>query len=150
MTNRPRPLSVASPFAVLIALSLVFGAGNSQGATPVVHEHEHSVSASSTETPSPAELKSLGDPGAQMRRMQAIHEQMMAAKTPEERAKLMDEQMQAMQQGMAMMNAMKHPHDGMGSNGMRHDMMEKRMDMMQMMMTMMMDRQSIENPPTRK
>ena len=75
---------------------------------------------------------------------------MMAAKTPEERAKLMDEQMQAMQQGMAMMNGMKNPHGGMGPNGLRHDMMEKRMDMMQMMMTMMMDRQSIENAPPAK
>ncbi|SAL02686.1 hypothetical protein AWB81_06259 [Caballeronia arationis] len=74
----------------------------------------------------------------------------MAAKTPEERAKLMDEQMQAMQQGMAMMNAMKQPPGGKGANGMRHDIMEKRMDMMQAMMTMMMDRQSLQSAPAGK
>ncbi|MFM0033968.1 hypothetical protein [Paraburkholderia strydomiana] len=85
-----------------------------------------------------------------MKKMQKIHERMMVAKTPEERAKLMDEQMQAMQQGMAMMNDMEHAHGSMGGAGMRHDIMEKRMDMMQMMMTMMMDRQSAEIAPAAK
>jgi hypothetical protein len=82
--------------------------------------------------------------------MQELHARMMAANTPEERARLMDEQMQAMQQGMAMMNGMKDHHGHMGSGSAQHEMMEKRMDMMQMMMTMMMDREAIENPPAAK
>ncbi|AUT76114.1 hypothetical protein C2L64_45135 [Paraburkholderia hospita] len=134
----------------LIALSLTFGSAISQGASADVDEHGHGAGASQAAKASKAQPKSLTDANAQMKKMQEIHERMMAAKTPEERAKLMDEQMQAMQQGMAMMNAMKHPHGGMGSNGMRHDMMEKRMDMMQMMMTMMMDRQSVQSAPAGK
>lgn len=74
---------------------------------------------------------------------------MMVATTPEERARLMDEQMHAMQQGMAMMDAMKHTSGGKAGPN-QHQMMEKRMDMMQMMMTMMMDRQSIESAPAGK
>jgi hypothetical protein len=109
-------------------------------------EHGHSPGASQAGKSPKAQPKAFTDADAQMKKMQEIHERMMAAKTPEERAKLMDEQMQAMQQGMAVMNAMKHSPGGMGGAGMRHDMMEKRMDMMQMMM----DRQSVESAPAGK
>ena len=91
---------------------------------------------------------------AQMKTMQGMHEKMMAAKTPEERSKLMAEHMKAMQDGMAMMGGMsgagmgdmkgKGDMKGMpgmtGDMGARHQMMEKRMEMMQTMMKMMMDR----------
>jgi hypothetical protein len=150
MTCQRKFPSLASLVTSLIAVSLTLGAGAAQAASPAVDEHGHGTAASQTETSPKAQPKALSDSDALMQKMQDMHERMMAAKTPEERAKLMDEQMPAMQQGMAMMNAMRHPHGGMGSNGMRHDMMEKRMDMMQMMMTMMMDRQSIESAPTAK
>lgn len=41
-----------------------------------------------------------------MKSMQAMHEKMMAAKTPEERQALMDEHMKLMQDGMGMMQQM--------------------------------------------
>jgi hypothetical protein len=66
--------------------------------------------------------------------MRDMHEKMMNAKTPEERNKLRAEHMKAMQDGMAMMGGMSP-----GGMGARQQMMEKRMDMMQMMMKMMMD-----------
>ena len=82
---------------------------------------------------------------AQTKSMQAMHEKMMAAKTPEERNALMAEHMKSMQDGMKMMEGMASP--GMkGMSGMsgdmaaHHAMMEKRMGMMQTMMKMMMDR----------
>lgn len=88
-----------------------------------------------------------------MKSMQAMHEKMMAAKTPEERQALMDEHMKLMQDGMGMMQQMGAGMQGMqgmggmqGGKGMssnmaeRHQMMEKRMEMMQSMMQMMMDR----------
>jgi len=85
---------------------------------------------------------------AHMKTMQAMHEKMMNAKTPEERSQLMAEHMKTMQDGMAMMDGM--PGAGMGGMkgmqgmqgdmGARHQMMEKRMEMMQGMMKMMMDR----------
>ena len=90
----------------------------------------------------------MGKMDAQMKTMQAMHDKMMAAKTPEERGKLMAEHMKSMQDGMAMMEGM----SGAGMGGMkgmqgmggdmaaRHQTMEKRMEMMQTMMKMMMDR----------
>ena len=87
----------------------------------------------------------------QMKTMQAMHEKMMDAKTPEARNSLMAEHMKSMQDGMKMMEGMAKP--GMaGMQGMpamsgmsaemsaHHTMMEKRMAMMQTMMKMMMDR----------
>ncbi len=84
----------------------------------------------------------------QTKTMQAMHEKMMSAKTPEERSKLMAEHMKSMQDGMKMMEGMASPGidgmDGMkamgGEMGPHHAMMEKRMAMMQTMMKMMMDR----------
>jgi len=86
-----------------------------------------------------------------MKAMQAMHEKMSAAKTPEARQALMAEHMKLMQDGMVMMKGM----GGMsGMGGMqggknmggnmteRQQMMEKRMEMMESMMQMMMDRMS--------
>jgi hypothetical protein len=91
---------------------------------------------------------------AHMKSMQAMHEKMMAAKTPEERNALMAAHMKSMQDGMAMMKEM--PAQGMrGMPGMtaemsaRHQMMDKRMDMMQSMMEMMMDRMPAAPAPAR-
>ena len=86
----------------------------------------------------------------QTKAMRLIHDRMVAAKTPEERAALMAEHLKTMQEGMTMMN-------GIGAGGMsgmkgemkgdmkadmaiHHQSMEKRMEMMQAMMQMMMDR----------
>lgn len=85
-----------------------------------------------------------------MKAMQAMHEKMIAAKTPEERQALMDEHMKLMQDGMGMMQQMGAGMQGMGGmqggKGMpanmaeRQQMMEKRMKMMESMMQMMLDR----------
>ena len=102
-----------------------------------------SASASPMATPD-----QMGKMDAQMKNMKAMHDKMMAATTPEERSKLMAEHMKSMQDGMAMMEGM----SGAGMGGMkgmqgmggdmaaRHQTMEKRMEMMQTMMKMMMDR----------
>ena len=115
-----------------------------------------------------------GKMDAQMKKMREMHEKMMAAKTPEERSKLMAEHMKTMQDGMQMMGSMSGMHGGgMGAMGgaaaadakpmpgmpgmaakpatpgmagmagnmpAHHQMMEKRMAMMESMMQMMMDR----------
>ena len=72
---------------------------------------------------------------AMMKSMQEMHDKMMAAKTPEERQTLMTEHMKTMQAGMSMMGEMRGAKGAMGP-----DAMSKRMDMMEMMMQMMMDR----------
>ena len=94
----------------------------------------------------------------QMKAMREMHDKMMAAKTPGERNALMAGHLKTMQESMRMMNAtfpsgmggmqgdkmggMKEDMKGGLKGGMaaRHQMMEKRMDMMQSMMQMMSDR----------
>jgi hypothetical protein len=108
----------------------------------------------------------------QMKAMQEMHKKMQAAKTPAERAELMDGHMKLMQSGMAMMNmgnsggmgmgmgmgmmqqgaqakpAMPAASEGSGMSGMMgmHAHMERRMAMMEQMMQMMVDRQAAMPP----
>ena len=99
-------------------------------------------------SPGTAPPDHLAHMDTQTKAMQAMHEKMMAAKTPEERNSLMAEHMKSMQDGMKMMEGMAKP--GMaGMQGMagmsaemsaHHAMMEKRMAMMQTMMKMMIER----------
>ena len=73
-----------------------------------------------------------------MQQMQAMHEKMMAAKTPAERQALMADQMKAMQQGMNSMRAMNSQSGDAATSS-----MAMRMNMMTMMMQMMMDQQQM-------
>ena len=92
-----------------------------------------------------------------MKTMQALHDRMMAAKTPEERHKAMEETRKEMQDGMTMMKPMMQGGGMMGGGMMSEkgksadsahmQMMSKRMDMMQMMMQMMMDEQGMMTTP---
>ncbi len=117
------------------------------------HKDHHPAGANAPVATAPARAASapgMAGMDQHMKSMQAMHEKMMSAKTPEDRQALMAEHMKLMQDGMAMMK-------GMGSQGMggmgkaggsnmgggmteRQQMMEKRMDMMESMMQMMMDR----------
>ena len=87
----------------------------------------------------------------QMRRMRDMHQRMQAANTPEARAALMEEHMQLMQKGMAMMGGMRDGTraGGMAGGGMMgmHAAMEQRMAMMEQMMQMMVDRAAATAPP---
>jgi hypothetical protein len=92
----------------------------------------------------------------QMKAMQDMHQKMMAAKTPAERAALMKDHMKAMQDGMAMMGQMGGgmPMQGGGKSSMpggpsMHKDMMQRMDMMEMMMQMMVDREAARPPAAR-
>jgi uncharacterized protein (DUF2461 family) len=84
----------------------------------------------------------------QMQAMKAMREKLAAAKTPDERRAVMAEHMKTMHDSMAMMDMMRSP-TGSGAMGTmpmmeamhhRHQMMEKRMEMMNSIMRMMMDR----------
>jgi hypothetical protein len=127
----------ASPFLALTAV-IALTACNTAPTMPM-----GSASATSQATPEP-----MGKMDAQMKSMQVMHDKMMAAKTPEERNKLMAGHMKVMQDGMSMMEGtsgsgmggMKDKPGMTGSMGEHHQLMEKRMEMMQAMMKMMMDR----------
>jgi hypothetical protein len=102
----------------------------------------------------------------QMKAMQEMHRKMQAAKTPAERAALMDEHMKVMQSGMVMMGSGRSGGMGMmqrgaqapsvapaapegaGMSGMMgmHAQMERRMALMEQMMQMMVDRQAATPP----
>ena len=113
-------------------------------------------SASAQGMGTPGQMGQMGQMGkmdmskmdAQMKKMREMHEKMAAAKTPEERSKLMAEHMKTMQDGMQMMGGMGGAGMGdmKGMSGMsgdmpaHHQMMDKRMAMMESMMQMMMDR----------
>ena len=62
-----------------------------------------------------------------------------AAKTPEERSALTGEHMKAMQDGMSTMNGMMSHDKSVNLTPMPPSMMQKHMEMMQMMRQMMMD-----------
>ena len=113
---------------------------------------------------------------AHMQTMHAFHEKLQKA-SPEERQALMSEHHELMQEGMKMMGMASERMQGMGMMGMasermqgmgmmgnmhsqttkdqsdapsaaHHTMMLKRMDMMQSMMQMMMDRMPAPNSPS--
>lgn len=107
-------------------------------------------------------MEKMGLMDAKMKAMQDMHQKFMAAKTPEERMALMPEHMKAMQDAMTMMEDMRASKGDKGGMGMgmmgdkqggmgkmsmdmmsKHQLMEKRMDMMQSMMQMMMDRMAL-------
>jgi gamma-glutamylcysteine synthetase len=97
-----------------------------------------------------------------MKKMQALHDRMMGAATPEERQKAMEESRKEMQDSMVTMKPMMQA-GAMRGDGMRGEgtmgakgrvreaqaqmqMMGKRVDMMQMMMQMMIDQQGMMAP----
>lgn len=118
------------------------------------HKDHHPAGGNAAAAPAaPASAPGMAVMDQHMKAMQAMHDKMMAAKTPEARQALMAEHMKLMQEGMAMMKGM--GGKGMGGKGMggmgmagghgagmaeHHQMMEKRMEMMASMMQMMMDR----------
>ncbi len=145
--NIVRTLSIFSAVATTAMVTSVWAASDAE------HDSHHPTATATVQvaqaTPTTSGM-GMGMGGAaampgyadQMKSMQAMHDKMMAAKTPEERNALMTEQMKLMQSGMGMMGRM-GPGAMAGKPGdmaARQGMMEQRMDMMQSMMQMMMDR----------
>lgn len=140
---------------IALGTALLFAAG-----TPFAQDAKAPApnSAAVTQPRSPMSMSSsMGQMDEHMKTMQALHDRMMSATTPEERQKVMDEQRKEMQEGMAMMNQMMQGGAMMGGMGpattgpkgkpadagKQMQMMQKRMDMMQMMMQTMIDQQGM-------
>ena len=109
--NFVRTISIFSAVAAITMTTPAWAANDEQ------HDSHHPTSAASEQitqaSPStPGIGKGMGgmapmQGGAdQMKAMQQMHDQMMAAKTPEERNALMAEHMKLMQSGMNMMGGM--------------------------------------------
>ncbi|ASJ73364.1 hypothetical protein [Granulosicoccus antarcticus] len=123
---------------------------------PVGHDTQRPDAASTKKMSMDGSDAQLARMDEQMTVMQAMHDKMMEARTPEERSAMMAEHKKVMQNSMTMMGEMgsgdmmdkgdmkdkpdmqdKDPmHGDMGNH---HKIMEKRMQMMQSMMQMMTD-----------
>jgi hypothetical protein len=81
---------------------------------------------------------------AQIAAMHAMHQRMMAAKTPADRKALMAEHERMMREGMTTMDGMSDEGSAGGAcdMGERDHRMGKRMEMMQAMIQLIMDRMS--------
>ena len=134
-----------------VALVLLAGCSSLPGSAPKeADEHAAHHPAGTVAAPAPAGYDQ------QLKVMHEMHQKMAAAKAPEERAALMKDHMKTMQDGMGMMGQM---HGGMtdgmrgesgnGAMPMDPEMMKRRMDMMEMMMQMMMDREGVKPPATK-
>ena len=126
-------------------LALVIAAVGAPSWAAAQDDKHHPAGAASTTASKSTPGKSrpeMARMDTQVKDMQQMHDRMMAAKTPEERNALMAEHMKTMQAGMTMMKSMSHAGMGgmKGDMALHHQTMEKRMEMMQGMMQMMMDR----------
>ncbi len=141
--------------ALLIASAALVAGTNVQA-----NDAQHPASATQA-APSVQSSERFEEARAQMQKMLAQMDQIHQTKDPAERQRLMDEHMRTMQDTMQSMHAMGGPMmmDMMGQQGMggvpnktqsgkrgsgvneRIDMMEKRMDVMQMMMEQMLKQQ---------
>jgi hypothetical protein len=122
------------------------------------HPADTATAAKTASTPAQAQpaatdkgsMEKMEQMDAKMKAMKEMREKLMMSKTPDERMALMPAHMKIMQESMAMMDQMRAgsmaDKGGMGMMA-KHKMMEKRMDMMESMMQMMMDR--IQAPATK-
>lgn len=100
------------------ALATAIISGTAFAQTPKAEEdhsaHHPAGSASAASASAPSATPSPEAFNQQMKAMQDMHQKMQAAKSPAERAKLMEDHMRIMQSGMAMMSQMRGGASGMG------------------------------------
>ena len=132
-----------------LAVTLLAGCSSMPGsASKETEEHAAHHPAGTASAPAPAGFDQ------QMKMMQEMHQKMAGAKTPEERGALMKDHMKTMQDGMGMTDQMRGgmmSGKGMesGRGAMDPEMMKRRMDMMEVMMQMMMDREGMKPPASK-
>lgn len=137
-----RPQYIAAALLTAALAAAPSNAADTKPASTEEHDHNHADSPGAAPAQKTPPGEASGQSGQMMKRMQEMHKKMMGAKTPEERQTLMDEHMKIMQEGMGMMKDM-----GKKSSP---QAMQKRMDMMEMMMQMMMDREVMESGSMKK
>jgi hypothetical protein len=144
--------------AIGSALVLVAGMPLAQDAKAPASTPKATATQSLSSTNMSSQMRQMDD---RMKTMQALHDRTMSATTPEERQKVMDEQRNEMQGSMAMMNQMMQGGAKMGGMGsgmtgragkpadanVQLQMMQKRIDMMQMMLQTMQDQQGMMAGP---
>ncbi len=137
----------------VLPLALAIASMGSWAQTDTDHAQHHAKATTPAEASAMESVKKsdrkdqMAAMDRKMKAMHEVHEQMLSAKTPEERNALMATHMNAMREGMTSLHMM--GADGTGgmksekhfprNSKEREQMMEKRMEMMESMMQMMMD-----------
>lgn len=128
--------------AVLLSLAAASAATMAQD----VHHSPHHPAGPASAPPrhdigTPGGVTTMVRMNTQMRAMQVMHEKITAAKTPAERDALMPEHMKVMQESISMLRGMPpaRPSPGKGDSAARQQILEKRVDMMESMMQMLVD-----------
>lgn len=132
--------------AVLVAASVPMMV-NAQQSIPPDHSRHYASPPPKTAPSSKATADSemMASMDKQMNLMQEMHQKMVAAKTDTQRQALMAEHVAVMQDSMSMMKKMasmaggNSPADASSDSGDRQKFMDKRMEMMQSVMQMMVD-----------
>jgi hypothetical protein len=149
--HKRRTMKLMSTLAAVAVATLAGCSSFPVSGTKQPEQHEaHHPAAETAPKVDPARFEQ------QMKTMREMHQKMVAARTPAERTSLMKDHMKAMQDGMAMMG---QKGGGMpmhcgdmpskpGGPSVQKDMMQ-RMDMMEMMMQMMVDREAAIPPAAR-
>lgn len=145
-------MTFARSLSIIAAISVSSLVASAWAATEDQHDSHHPAATAAAQVAQAASngnsmmgrgrMSTMPGYSEQMKAMQVMHDKMMATTTPEERNALMAEQMKLMQNGMGMMNQMvQGAMSGTPSDmAAREGMTEQRMDMMQSMMQMLMDR----------
>jgi hypothetical protein len=133
-------IALAATLAAMSPLAMAQASAPDQDHT-AHHPAGASAPASTTAAPATKTSEAPAQTNAAMKSMHDMHAKMMAAKTMDERQALMSDHMKAMQAGMNMMGQMKGKKGAMSTEA-----MSKRMDMMEMMMQMMIDREAARTP----
>jgi len=134
------------PLALVVATAFTASSAGALAQSAQDHAAHHPDGVSAPAASSNASPATPAQMDQQMRSMQEIYIKLMAAKTPEEHQALMSEHMKAMKGGMAMMGQMHSPNAKSGGMPMSPEAMAQRMDMMEMMMQMMVDREADRAP----
>lgn len=133
---RTVPLLLAAMLAAASGLAL------GQAASPAAPAEDHSAHhPPAAAAPAPA-TPAADRHAEQMKKMREMHERLRAASAPAERQALLAEQARLMQSSMQAMRDMRMHRGGEHGAMPMHDAMAKRMEMMESMLQMLVDRAS--------
>jgi hypothetical protein len=134
-----------------LAAVLLAPLGGSAAGSARAEEHGAHPLAVAASAPTPAPGAAMQTP-PELSAMREMRDKMAAARSPDERQALMAEHMKAMQDGLQMMkrtNSTPAPVTMGADMAKHHEMMMGRMDMMQTLTEMVMQRLPVSNTPSR-
>lgn len=138
-------MNASKPLTLALLLGITAFTASAQTAAEHTQHHPDGAAPKPAQTAPATPEQQMSAMDKQLQLMRDMSRKLADAKTPQERQAVMAEHQKTMQDSMKMMGQMQGiPMGDMGMMGgqmmQRHTLMEKRMDMMQAMMQMLMDR----------